>query len=388
MTDSTKDQAASPNGKTASGTVAQVPKAKKTAKKTQKPESQGAPWTFPKHSLEDAIRVAQAIEEKYAGNPTSAELMAKALGYNSSNWRFLDLLRAANQYGLVSGSGTKVNVELTVIGSDIVAPSSPDQRRNSLRKAFLNVEPFQKVNDFYKGKPLPEDEYFANTVTREFQIQRERVETFIRIYTDNLSYLRSFQADTEVTTETLSRQEREVQRSGDSSEPRPAEAREFLDTCFVLMPFGPWPDRYFKDIYVPAIRDAGFEPIRADGLFNAGSVIEQIWDQIGRAKVLLAELTGKNPNVFYELGLSHAISKPVVFVSGALEDVPFDLRHLRVVTYDTKEPNWGELLRRQITTYLKNAKSEPEKSIPQTFRALSGVSTVNVETAANGVSVL
>lgn len=119
---------------------------------------------------------------------------------------------------------------------------------------------------------------------------------------------------------------------------------------------------------MPAIKYAGFEPVRADGLFSIGSVMEQIWEQIRKAKVLLADLTGKNPNVFYELGLSHARRKPVVFVSGNLEDVPFDLRHLRVVIYEVREPNWDEKLRKHITIYLKNAKTDPAKSIPQPFR--------------------
>jgi hypothetical protein len=82
-----------------------------------------------------------------------------------------------------------------------------------------------------------------------------------------------------------------------------------------MMPFGEWFDRYYQEIYVPAIREAGFEPVRADELFTTGSVVEQIWDQIVKAKLLLADLTGKNANVFYELGLSHAARKPVVFTS-------------------------------------------------------------------------
>jgi hypothetical protein len=119
---------------------------------------------------------------------------------------------------------------------------------------------------------------------------------------------------------------------------------------------------------VPAIKEAGFEPLRADSLFNSGSVIEQIWQQIRKAKVLLADLTGKNPNVFYELGLAHAARKPVVFVAGNIEDVPFDVRHLRVVTFDIREPGWSDRLRRDITAYLKSARAEPERTIPQPFR--------------------
>jgi hypothetical protein len=69
-----------------------------------------------------------------------------------------------------------------------------------------------------------------------------------------------------------------------------------------MMPFGSWFDRYYQEIYVPAIKEAGFEPVRADELFTTGSVVEQIWEQIEKAKLLLADLSGKNANVFYELG--------------------------------------------------------------------------------------
>jgi hypothetical protein len=110
------------------------------------------------------------------------------------------------------------------------------------------------------------------------------------------------------------------------------------------------------------------EALRADELFSTGTVIEQIWEQIQKAKILLADLTGKNANVFYELGLAHAAHKPVVFTSGNLEDVPFDLRHLRVVIYDVRDPFWGEKLKKSLTAFLKNAKADPTKSIPQPFR--------------------
>ena len=98
-----------------------------------------------------------------------------------------------------------------------------------------------------------------------------------------------------------------------------------------MMPFGSWFDQYYQEIYVPAIKDAGFEPSRADELFSTGSVVEQIWEQISKSRVLLADLTDKNPNVFYELGFAHAANKPVVFTSARIDDVPFDLRHLRVI---------------------------------------------------------
>jgi hypothetical protein len=344
------------------------PKAAKS-KKVEKPaKPPAAPWTFPKNTLEDAIKIAQAIEEQNAGNPLKPDMLAPAVGFNStSDWRFLDLLRSANLYGLVTGTGKISTVTLTEIGQDVVAPSSPLARPRALQAAFRHVDDFKRVEEFYQGKRLPEDEFFENTLFREFSIPRERVRAFIDTFTSNLNYLHAFQADKNlpgpVIEGDLRPREPDVPGRDDS-----AAGRQFLDTCFVMMPFGQWMDVCYRDVFIPAIREAGMEAVRADELFSTGLVIEQIWEQISRAKVLLADLTGKNANVFYELGLAHAANKPVVFTTAQLEDVPFDLRHLRVATYDQRDPVWGDKLRNMLSAYLKAAKAEPAKSVPQPFR--------------------
>jgi len=111
--------------------------------------------------------------------------------------------------------------------------------------------------------------------------------------------------------------------------------------CFTIMPFGGWFDTYYDGIYKPAIVAAGLEPRRADDLFRPSKVVDDIWDLTKRADVILADLTGKKPNVFYELGLAHAIGKPAILVVDDLNDVPFDLRALRVIDYDKNQQNWG-----------------------------------------------
>jgi hypothetical protein len=362
----------------------EVAKAKKRPKRLAKgkkvsgsPTAKGTPWTFPKNVLEDAIRIAQAIEEKNAGNPMHAPDLARAVGFKqSTDWRFGDLLRSAYQYGLVSGTGASASIALTSLGQDIVAPSSPSQRSEALLAAFRSVSDFAAVENFYGGKRIPEDEFFLNTLTRDFDIARDRVGIFAKIFLENLRYLRAF-APSNVSVETSTGMPDDVARSSTPPEKIPSpvvsrepRVREFLDTCFVMMPFGAWFDRYYQEIYVPAIKEAGFEPIRADELFSTGSVVEQIWDQIEKAKILLADLSDKNANVFYELGLAHAARKPVVFTSSNVDDVPFDLRHLRVIIYDIREPEWAPRLRSSIADYLRNASKEPHKSIPHPFRRL------------------
>jgi hypothetical protein len=348
--------------------------AKAKAKSKKSPEStdaKGKVWTFPKNILEESILIPKAIDEKNAGNPMHSSDLSKALSYNLVNdWRYLDLLKSANLYGLVSGTGQAATVSLEKLGQDIVSPSSTKERQQALLSAFRHVPDFKDVESFYGGKKIPEDEFFLNTLTRNFKIPKDRVEKFAEIFKKNLEFLKSFNAyHPEEPVEDRTEPIIEYTPGTDSVSSKETRVRKFLDTCFVMMPFGEWFDLYYQDLYVPAIREAGFEPVRADELFSTGSVVEQIWEQITKAKIVLADLTDKNPNVFYELGLAHAAIKPVIFVSSKLDDIPFDLRHLRVIIYEVREPNWGDKLKKNISDYLRNANKEPEKSIPHPFRA-------------------
>lgn len=341
--------------------------------------AKGKAWTFPKNTLEDALKIPRALDEKFAGNPTPAADVARAVGYKlATDWRFADLLRAANLYGLVEGTGATATVSLTALGQDIVTPRVASQRSDALVKAFRSVDDFKRVEEYYGGKRIPEDEFFLNTLTREFNIPKDRVQTFSEIFQENIQYLRSFapnrpQYETSEGSTRETDEDKGISAAIGSTEPLSTEGRvrEFLDTCFVMMPFGPWQDRYYQEIYIPAIKDAGLEPVRGDELYHTGSVVEQIWEQITKAKLLVADLSNRNANVFYELGLAHAAVKPVVFTASSIDDVPFDLRHLRVIIYDIREPLWGAQLKKSMTDYLRNAIREPAKSIPSTFRRIS-----------------
>ena len=132
------------------------------------------------------------------------------------------------------------------------------------------------------------------------------------------------------------------------------------DTCFVIMPFEEPYNKYYQSILIPAISDAGLKPLRADEIFSVRPVIKDIWESIKSAEVVIAELTGRNPNVLYELGLCHGSGKSsTIILTQSIQDVPFDLKHRRCIVYDTKDPEWAPNLRESITqtirAFLKNA---------------------------------
>lgn len=139
------------------------------------------------------------------------------------------------------------------------------------------------------------------------------------------------------------------------------------DLCFVIMPFGGWFDNYYESIYRPAVEASGLAVKRTDDLYRPGTIVNDIWSLTKKARILLADLTDKNPNVFYELGLAHALAKPVILVTDSMDDVPFDLRPLRVLEYNKNMPAWGDLLRADITKAAKELLASPLEAVLPTF---------------------
>lgn len=99
--------------------------------------------------------------------------------------------------------------------------------------------------------------------------------------------------------------------------------------------------------------------------------MSDIWKFTKEADIVLADLTGKNPNVFYELGLAHAISKPVILVTESEEDIPFDLRAIRIIKYDKNIHDWGKKLETAITKSISEILENPTDSIPTPFLNVS-----------------
>jgi hypothetical protein len=140
-----------------------------------------------------------------------------------------------------------------------------------------------------------------------------------------------------------------------------------LGICFTIMPFGGWFNDYYLNIYRPAIEAAGMKPHRADDLYRPSTIVNDIWSYTRQAKIVLADLTGKNPNVFYELGLAHALAKPAILVAESMDDVPFDLRSLRVIEYDKNDPDWGETLKEKIGNAIKEVLEAPLQAVLPAF---------------------
>lgn len=106
-------------------------------------------------------------------------------------------------------------------------------------------------------------------------------------------------------------------------------------SIFVLMPLATEMRSVYNDHIKRVAERLDKSIARADDFFSASAIIDDIWSAINSAEVIIADCTGRNPNVFYEIGVAHTLGKPVITISQTLDDVPFDVQHRRVILYET-----------------------------------------------------
>ncbi|WP_461453572.1 hypothetical protein [Mucilaginibacter sp.] len=321
---------------------------------------------YPRHSLEKAFRIPKAILDQNAGKETPDKEAAKFLGITNIKGPFSVELSSSSKYGLLEKPSAGL-IKPTELAKRILRPQSSEDELKGLREAILKAPVISDVYKHYRGENLPDRQFFENALIDTFKIPVEKISEFIEIFTESLNKAKLI--------ETIGDKQRIIDISAERNSPKVDTTNEFkklskaasitsTDTCFVMMPFAPPLGEYYSKIYEPAIEKAGLKAVRADDdIFGTGKIIDQIWNGINSAKVLIAELTSRNPNVYYELGLAHALKKPVVLICSNEQDVPFDLKHIRVIYYDIYDPFWGTKLIEKVAENILSAISNPIETI-------------------------
>lgn len=119
----------------------------------------------------------------------------------------------------------------------------------------------------------------------------------------------------------------------------PSSDPQFRSDVFMLMPFsGRTAQEVYKNHILKVVKDRELTINRGDDFFTGTHVVHDIWSAINAAAVVIADCTGRNPNVFYELGIAHTLGKKTILIAEREEDVPFDLRTYRYIKYDYTPP--------------------------------------------------
>lgn len=112
----------------------------------------------------------------------------------------------------------------------------------------------------------------------------------------------------------------------------PVETPRETDLVAVMMPFDDTFDVVYETIELAA-GDAGLQCARADDIWENDHVMDDVLSLLWRSRVVVADLTGRSANVFYETGLAHALPRPTILLTQEKDDVPFDLRSIRYLKY-------------------------------------------------------
>jgi hypothetical protein len=342
---------------------------------------------FPAAAFQDALEIADTIL-KIGGQQTRIRRLTifENLRKSPDSGPSKMMVTVSGQYGLTSGSYAAEYLLLTEKGRIAIDPEAPppDQLRARFDLAVAGIELFSKIYEQYKGAKLP-----AKSVLRDF-LREEGVDTrwwdeCIDIFIVNCKYLGLLKdiagserlISIEHALEDLAREGSAIQRpSGPSQSPAGSQqGSSTQDTwqsiCFYITPIGDLgseerkhADLFSGSLIEPAIEPLGMKVVRADQIGEPGMIATQIMQHLRHAKLVIADMSLRNPNVFYEMALRHAARRPIVQIIRKADKLPFDLNQVRTVVIDTTDiyalvPKL-EVIRAEISTQARKAIEDPD----------------------------
>jgi hypothetical protein len=135
--------------------------------------------------------------------------------------------------------------------------------------------------------------------------------------------------------------------------------------CFIVMPFSlDWSNDVHQAL-AAACKTVSVTPVRGDDVFTPTDILVDIWQSINGADFVIADITGRNANVLYELGVAHTLAKPVLIISRNAADIPIDLATRRVILYGQTEDAWQEDLNVKVTRAIREILRLYQLSVPE-----------------------
>lgn len=136
--------------------------------------------------------------------------------------------------------------------------------------------------------------------------------------------------------------------------------------AFVISPIGDQDsperkraDQILKHVIEPTVKEFKYKTVRADKISKPGIITNQIIDHIMNDELVIADLTGHNPNVFYELAVRHVIQKPIIQIIQKGEKIPFDVSTQRTIEIDHKDLDSAEEARNELQKQIKAVEKDP-----------------------------
>ncbi len=320
---------------------------------------------FPALSYEECLSLGSAIWEFASGQKIRRLTLFDQIGKSPESGPSRTLITASNKYGVIEGTTRSEYIELSVNGSIATNPESTEYER-----AKANFELAIKSNEYllaiynqYQEMKVPSRQVimgFLGEKGLDLDNQQRCVELFL-VNAKFIGLIKVLSGTERLIS--IEHQLEDIGASQKSTTPAGAtslsvESKISVDVpekkandspsenkwdgvCFYITPIGAegseqrmHADLFMGSIVEPAVTELGLEIVRSDTINAAGTITSQIIEHLVKAKLVVADLSFHNPNVFYELSLRHSLGKPVIHLIRSSDSIPFDIHSFRTIKID------------------------------------------------------
>jgi hypothetical protein len=353
---------------------------------------------FPASSFEEALTVPLAIQKHAAGMKVRRVTLFGNMGKSPDSGASRQLCINAHKYGLTTGSYSAEFLDLTPDGRIATSNDSPPPEKFKARfkLAIEQVPVFKLLYEAMKGNRLPALTVLED-LARENGVPDEDVKECVEVFIVNAKFVGVLkiiagaerivpleQALEELPATVTDTQDATISSAVPPVPPQMTEvigkpavyAQSLVDAhweniCFYISPIGEensehrkHSDLFLGSVVEPALEEFNLKVVRADKIGKPGMITKQIIEYIVRSRLVIADLSFHNPNVFYELSLRHACRLPTVQLIRKSDKIPFDLDNFRTIGIDTTDiytlvPNL-QSYRAEIATQVRTALKDPD----------------------------
>jgi hypothetical protein len=359
-------------GKSAKAAVTATPKPKRT--RTVRP--------YPVVPFKEATVIGDAIFKYASGEKVRRLTLLEKMERSPVSGPTRALITNSGKYGITEGSHSSEYLELTGLGHAAcnLENDRPTRLNAQFQLAIKGIAPFQVLYDTYVGKKLPAHEVMKDKLVEsdvEVDNPKECIDLFV-VNAKDLGLLRTIAG-----AETLIPIEQALEELG-AAKPTPVGATvtaeqqgrkptgtKWQSICFYISPIGDenseprrHSDLFLSTLVEPALKELNLEVVRADKIAEPGMITSHILEHIKNCRLVVADLSLLNPNVFYEMALRHAVKLPIVQIIRKADRLPFDVNQVNSIVIDNTDiysftPRI-ETYRSEITTLARRALEDPE----------------------------
>jgi hypothetical protein len=320
---------------------------------------------YPVGSFEESFEFSKSIYDFGSGQKVRRLAIFNELGKSPDSSASRMLITNGNKYGLIRGNYTSEFLELTEDGmlANREDLSEYERHRTKLKLVIERIDVFNFLYNRFVGNKLPNQAVIADIIKEEFKdINPEDVNQVVDLFVVNAQYLKLLKVisgaerlvnfehcledfsktSSSTSTQTITTSGTRIRITNPISDKLDISSLEEL--CFYITPIGSenseerqHSDLFLGSIVEPALESLNLKVIRADQIDKPGTITKQIIEYLSKAKLVIADLSFNNPNVFYELAIRHAFRLPTVQIIRKGDKIPFDVSNSRTIVVDNTD---------------------------------------------------